>query len=1041
MPCAACGHEAPAASRFCPACGAPLAPRPADDATRKTVSVVFIDLAGSTALGERLDPESLHAVMGRWFDVVRAALERHGGTVEKFIGDAVMAVFGVPAVHEDDALRAARAALEVQEALGRLNDELESRHGVRLAARTGVNTGEVVVGGPTTDQRLATGDAVNVAARLEQAASPGEILVGELTHAALREAADLEPVPALAARGKREPLSAWRLVAVRPGAQALVRSIGTPFVGRRAELDRLHQTLEAARAERSCRMATIVGAPGTGKSRLAREFLASLGGARALAGHCLAYGSGSTYLPLAQAVREVAGDDPLPRLGALLRDTERGAAAARLVAGAIGGRGGGSPEETAWAFRRLFEALAASAPLVLLVDDIHWAEAPLLDLLEYLVGFSSGAPILVLCLARPELLETRPSWGAPQPRSVVVPLEPLSREDAGRLVDGLRRPLPLDVRNRIVETSEGNPLFVEQILAMLADNPDAADDAVPATIQALLAARVDRLPPAERTVLQRAAVEGRHFHRGTVAELLGPAAAAGLGAHLLALTRKEFLRPDRAALAGDDAFRFGHALIRDVAYASLTKEARAVLHARLAEWLAREDVLLTARDEIVGHHLEQAVGYRHDLGRAADAETLALAGQGGERLAAAGRRALERDEPITAVSLLERACHLLEADAAARGRLLPDLARALRQHGRLEAAEKVAQEAAVTAQQAGDELGEQRARIEELRIAFMRTLPDPDALRASARRAIEVFERHAAEADLADAWQLMGTAELSAGDRREQLAAVRRAREHAIASGDMRRQIDAWNEVGGSMLFGRTPVDEVLAFIADELAWSREHGLPAVEADALLGGPYLLSRLGRFGEARAQLERSKAICRELGLTYGLCEAHSAGADMEMLADAPAAAERELLEGIALAGRMGAARYESMYRVQRAHALLSLGRTDDARDELERTRERSGRAVPWKAAWARLLARTNARVEAAALARELAGATRGDDLTARGELHEQVAEVLQACGDTGGAAQALAEAQRLHEEKGNALQAERCRRSLAAVSGARGAADP
>ena len=1038
MICGSCGRTNAAQARFCNACGAALPARGADDAVRKTVSVVFTDLVGSTALGERLDPESLRTVMARYFDTVKTTLERHGATVEKFIGDAVMAVFGVPVVREDDALRAVRAALEMRDALARLNAELEREHGVRLLTRTGVNSGEVVVGGASSahDQRLATGDAVNVAARLQQAAAPGDIYVGDSTHAALRDNAVMEALAPLDAKGKREPLRAWRLVGVRRDAQAIARSNATPFVGRHQESEQLRHVFDATLRERGCRLVTIVGTPGAGKSRLTREFVQSISDrARVLVGRCMAYGQGITYLALADVVREVAGDDPGPGLAELLRHSERGDVAARVIVAALGGDGqAGSPEETAWAFRRLFEALAASRPLALVIDDIHWAEAPLLDLLEYLVGFSSGVPLLVLCLTRPDLLDTRPSWATPHPRSALVSLAPLTSDDAGRLVDGLRpgAELPPVVRQRIVDAAEGNPLFVEQMVAMLADRPDAALDAVPPTIHALLAARLDRLSSDERTVLQRAAVQGRLFDRGALAESLGPTAATGLGATLLALARKEFVHPDVSSVAGDDAFRFNHALIRDVAYASLTKESRAQLHATLAARLERRDAGLSARDEIVGHHLEQAYRYRHELGRIDDS-TAALGRKAGELLAAAGRRALDRGEAAVATALLERACALPASGAHERAHLLCELALAQRTSGALDAAERSAAQAIGEAQQSGDAVHEQRAQIELARVGFMRTRLDPEVLRGVARRAIAVFEQHGREADLADAWHLVGMAELMAGHGSAQLQALRRGREHAIASGDMRRQIDAWNEVGGAMLFGRTPVGEVLAFLDEELAWARQHGLAAVEADALLGGPYLYSRLGRFDEARRRLARSKALSCELGIRYNLAEAHAAGAQMELLAEDPAAAERELRAAIDVVAEMGAQRYVSLYRIRLAHVLVTMGRDDDARAALELERARMAQAVGFKMAHARLLARAQRTEEAVALAREAVHSmAHSDDLTSRAELLTWLAELLSAAADATGATAALAEAMQLHEEKGNVLPAQRCRELLAAT---------
>ena len=907
---------------------------------------------------------------------------------------------------------------------------------VQITTRTGVNTGEVVVGGAdsATDQRLATGDAVNVAARLEQAAAPGEVLLGADTYNVVSENVVAEAVAPVEAKGKSEPLAAWRLIAVRPDVPAFARSIGTPFVGRSEELAVLGAAFEKAVEASTCELATILGTPGIGKSRLVRELVGSLETrACILVGRCVAYGDGISYLPLGEVVRELAGEDHEPDLAKLLSAVERGEVAARLISGAVSGDSpAGSPDETAWAFRRLFETIASVRPLVLVVDDIHWAEPTMLDLLEYVVGTSSTAPILIVCTARPDLLETRPSWAAQQ-HAALVTLKALDDDASESLVDELLREhdLPTELRERVLASAEGNPLFVEQLLAMLADDPKAGDEAVPATITALLAARIDRLEPAERTVLQRASIEGRLFHRGSVSELVASEETAGLGSILLALGRKEFVRPDRTLFAGDDGFRFNHVLIRDVAYSSIPKEVRADLHGCLAAWLESRADELGAADEIVGYHLEQAYLYRVDLGRI-DPAAEEQARRGGLLLAQAGRRALDRFEPSTAVSLLERASHLLEVDPREHAGLLPDLGRALRDSGAVDEAGAVLTDAIADARRNGDEAAELKAEIELVSVKFMQEPSSPDGVREVAQRAIEYFGAAGDHAHLADAWQLMGVAELAAQDRGAQLRAVLEARRHAIESGDLRRQIEAWNEVGGAMLFGRTPVTEVLAFLDQEIEWGREHGLVAIEADALLGGPYLDSRLGRFDVARDKLERSKAICREFGIAYGLAEAHIAGAEMEELAGDLMAAERETREAIRLGTEMGASRYVAMYRTDLASLLLDQGGRDvEAAAELELAREHGGYAPRWKSNRARALARAGRIDEALDEARAAAAAMTGNDnLSAHAGVLVDLAEVLRASGDPDGAAEALALAIRLHEEKGNVLNAEQCRRLLA-----------
>jgi tetratricopeptide (TPR) repeat protein len=472
----------------------------------------------------------------------------------------------------------------------------------------------------------------------------------------------------------------------------------------------------------------------------------------------------------------------------------------------------------------------------------------------------------------------------------------------------------------------------------------------------------------------------------------------------------------------------------------MPKELRAELHARLAAWLARRiDAQLTGHGEIVGYHLEQAYCYRSELGRT-DNATRALAVEGGRLLRAAGRRALDRQEPAAAASLLDRAARLLAVEPEERAALLPELGGSLRESGSLDAAEEALAEAIEQARLRSDELTEARAQIQLARLRFIRMQPDPDDLRATASRAIAVFERMGDESDLADAWQLMGVAELAARDRGAQLVALQTARKHAIASGDVRRQIDAWNEVGGSMIFGRTPLTEVLAFQEEELAWAREHGLAAVEADALLAGPYIHARLGDFDKARDYLERSKAICSELGVAYGLAEAHMAGAQLELLAGDPAAAGRELREAIRLAIEMGAARYVALYRVQIAHVLIAQERYEDAVGELEQAADFFGGTVTWKTARARVHAARGEPEAAVELASEAAQEIAGsDDLTTNAETLVDLAEVLQAAGDARGAAEALAEAVALHQQKGNLVAAERCRERLVEVE--RGLEEP
>ena len=470
MICASCGAENRDGARFCDSCGATLAEAAPAREVRKVVTVLFCDVSGSTALGERIDPESLRRVMARYFETAKAIVERHGGTVEKFIGDAVMAVFGVPTVHEDDALRAVRAADELRGGLDELNDELESGYGTRLELRMGVNTGEVVTG---TEERLATGDAVNVAARLEQAAQPGEVLLGEETYRLVRDGVEAEPTAPVEAKGKADPLAAYRLVSVQ--AEAPGRRHEAPMIGREQQRELLEGAFANVVSDRSCHLFTILGTAGVGKSRLAQEFLARVD-ATVVSGRCLSYGEGISYWPVTEAVKQLvpAGATTGPLASILGDDTASG-----------------SPEEIAWAFRKLLEARAAERPVVVVFDDLHWGEPTFLDLVEHVADLSRDAPILLLCMARPELFDVRPAWGGGKLNATTALLEPLAPDETAELVDLLAGGVEPGLRNRILDAAGGNPLFVEEMVAMAAESGDEV--AVPPTIQALLAARLDQL--------------------------------------------------------------------------------------------------------------------------------------------------------------------------------------------------------------------------------------------------------------------------------------------------------------------------------------------------------------------------------------------------------------------------------------------------------------------------------------------------------------------------------------------------------------------
>ena len=674
---------------------------------RKTVTVLFCDLTGSTALGEQTDPEALRALLARYFERMKAIVEAHGGTVEKFIGDAVMAVFGVPAAHEDDALRACRAAMEMRDALPELG----------IAGRIGVNTGEVVTG---TEERLATGDAVNVAARFEQAAAPAEVLIGEPTLALVREAVVAEPVEPLTLKGKSHPVPAYRLVSVLDAPQ---RSHASRFVGRERELRSLAEAWERVQTQARCELVTVVGDAGVGKSRLVSEALTGIA-ARVVRGRCLPYGEGITYWPVVEVVKQLA----------VLPADPAAAAAIRSVLGES--EVGTSGDEIAWAFRKLLEE---QAPLVVVFDDIQWGEETFLDLIESTALLSSGAPLLLLCMARPELVERRPSWPG------TLRLESLPAEQADALIGDA---VSDQLRERIARAAGGNPLFISEMLAMAAEDGDVE---VPPTLKALLAARLDQLDEAERRVLERGSVEGEIFHRGGV-QALAPEETQ-VTTRLAALVRRQLVRPDRAQIAGDDGYRFRHLLIRDAAYDALPKAVRADLHARFADWLDEHGHSLVERDEIVGYHLEQASRYRAQLGQ----PDAASADRAAARLTAAGNRAIDRQDYRAGAALLNRAAELVRPH---RTDVTLELESAWA-HGDLDVRAAVETAEAVTerAEAAGDHSGAMLARAMALQGRSYAGEPDAtDEVIALCRAALPLEEERGDPRRLALLWEMLASA-------------------------------------------------------------------------------------------------------------------------------------------------------------------------------------------------------------------------------------------------------------------------------------------
>ena len=872
LTCPSCGRANPAEASFCMGCGGPLGATATTHETRKTVTALFCDLVGSTTLGEQHDPEVLRPLLHAYFAEMRAAVERHGGRVEKFIGDAVSAVFGLPATHEDDALRAVRAGVEMTERLGGLN----ARSTIRLACRVGITTGEVLV--PAHGEPL-IGDAMNTASRLQSTAEPGVVVIGEPTWRLVRDAVAAESVEPLTLKGKAEPVAAYRVLRVASHSPMRTRRLDAPMVGRTREAALLAYAFERAATDRACQLFTVLGSAGAGKSRLVEEFLGSLGAGdtTVLRGRCLPYGEGITYLPVTEALRGALGladfagvEDIRAAIAAAVAGEEHAAALEANLAPLFAAGSAGSPEETAWAIRRFLESRGRERPVVLVLDDIHWGEPAFLDLVEHLADWTRNAAVLLLAMARPDLLDVRPGWGGGKTNATTISLAPLSDAECAQLIAFLlgSAALPDEVRTRITRVAGGNPLFVEEMLRMLVDDgllvrdgdawtaaSDLAGVAVPPTIAALLSARLDRLSDEERAVVEAASVEGQGFHRGAVAALLPEPARAGLDVHLRSLVRRELVSPERSSLPGEDAYRFRHLLIRDAAYDAIPKSARAELHRAFADWL--EDVAgdrVAEQQEIVGYHLERAYRYREELGLPEDRELRLRAARA---LGAAGRRADDLGDTRAAIDLLEPAADLARGDEQELDILLRlmlahneamDIGEIRSVMTRLEAA----------AAKLGNAAYVMRARMFRISDAsFVQPEAwDGDAILPLLQDAIRTYRAQGADQFMPQVVLWLGNLEWSRGSATALYERAREAFELAQRVGDRQWTGTCLTEAMQALGLGPRPLTAVLDAVDQQVRSFADDR--AITASILLSRATILAYLGRADEARADVEASRA---------------------------------------------------------------------------------------------------------------------------------------------------------------------------------------
>lgn len=1018
---------------------------------RRVLTVVFCDLKGSTMLGEQLDPEALGEVLDLYFTAMTRVLERHGGSVQKFIGDAVVAAFGIPVLHEDDALRAVRAAVDMRLALGRLNQQLSAGYGVTLTIRVGIHTGDVVVRTAVNDQQVLTGDTLNTAARLEQAAGDDEILIGDPTLRLVRGAVESEPTPPLDLKGKAEAVVAHRLLRV-VGDEQSGRLHDAPLVGREQELGVLVGLLDRSTSERRCMLATVLGEAGVGKSRLVRELLAGAEDrATVLRGRCLPYGEGITFWPLLEIVRDAAGIGPdvtpeeaMRHLEALADDTE----VARRVGSALGWSDEQLPmAELFWGVRALLEHMAGQRPVIIVVDDVHWAAPALLELIEHLVDVLASASVMIVCTARPDMLDEHPMWSEGAYAARVV-LEGLPGEAAAIVLDNRLAgvELPASASERILSAADGNPLFVEQLVSMLIDTGILREVdgrmevrgeihalAVPPSIQALLSARLDMLDAHERSVVDPASVIGQTFPSIAIRELASPGERDEVSERLSAVARKRLVRPEPTPEADGSDYRFQHVLVRDAAYQLILKRGRADLHERYADWLERsrgEREAHTEMDEIVGYHLAEAYAYRTQLG--VDEHVGVLGSRAAERLGAAGRRAFTRGDLPAATDLLGRAIATLAPADPARLALSADHAEALLERGEFEQAGEVLDQIEAAGADPACAAPVARGRLVRLMVDLYAGHEEGWSERtyAEVERSSPIFEAVADHVGLATAWRARWNADVLALRFDAGFEAAERIIRHAALAADVRQQRRGAVAYAICAVQGPTPVDQAIDRCKELIA--------AVEGDrrteAVVQGALaqLQAMTGAAQPARAAAADAREKLMQLGMSVVAASTSIDSGPVEMLLDDVDAAEALLRRDYDDLEALGETYLRSTVGGLLSYVLVLMGRRDEAEEIAAAVREMAGpddfdAHVLWRRALARSRAVDQRFDEAIELATEAVDLTSDAAPMMRAYALSDRAIVLEAAGRTDLAADDAAAALALHEAKGNRVAADTIRR--------------
>jgi class 3 adenylate cyclase/tetratricopeptide (TPR) repeat protein len=1028
-----------------PAAPQAFSPAAPDTAVRKTVTVLFADLGGSTSFGERTDAELARVVMARYHATLQEVIDAHGGTVAKFMGDGMMATFGIPEIAEDDAVRAVQAGAELQQRFSAFATEVADRHGEILTLRVGINTGEVVIADGDADL---IGDALNVAARLEKACRPGQVLVGEETWRITRGEFGFEGLGEVSVAGRAAPVGIYELAP----ADAITAEPVAPFVGRALEMQRLQSAFERAASSCTALLVTVLGSPGLGKTRLSRELASRVTGesdAAAFEIRCDREGE-ATFAPIAQLIREAAG---------IGDDTETDATAAReriaelfaaddadrerlvdVLAGVFGAAPARSVEETFWSIRRLVESLAATRPIVIVIDDIQWAEPKLLDLLEHLAEWVNGAAVLLVCLARPELREVRPALAETSRRVTdVLALDGLDSAATEQLAAGLlgTERLPAGLIERLPASTDGNPLFVRELVRMLVDDEvirrrddgvweltiDADAVEVPPTIQSLLAARVERLPIEERRLLELASVIGAEFSLGALRELAG--VAISVPSLLESMRRKELVEPTGTYWVDEPVHRFHHVLIRDAAYRRLLKTTRADLHERVGEWTdASAANLIGEHEAAIAFHYEQAYAYRRELGSI----DKRLGRRAAQLLSIAAQRALGRDDLASAGTLARRAVALVPDDDATRSELLLIACECFLASGDVAAGTPLVRE--LTEIAAGDEQLAAWAACFEAQLVG---LIDPQGLLAAdatATAAAETLQALGDGAGEAKAHQVRAGLLARLGHVGDAEAVLELALGAARAANDRRRVTAVLGAAPLAALFGPSPVARAGGRCLDVVRLLRiTTASPSVEATSMRCQAVLEALRGRFEVARSMLASARESLVELGLPHGLLETELFTGMVELLADNPGAAiapSRAAYEGL---GTLGVGADAGQAAALLARALLQQGDVDDADRMAAASEELAGQnlktAIAWRVARAEVLAARGDLTAALAIgdeAVEIAAAT--DLILDHADACVAVMRLREAAGDETGARAARDEALRLYRAKGASVPAQR-----------------